>query len=414
MRPSLVLLPLALAIPASSSEPPTATSWTVADVTAVTIDGDAGSLSPDGTLLAGIGETADGDDTICVWAVDDSTAEPTCADEVLPITRNPMYSTIRWSPDSTRVAFDLDTVQRGFDSDVMVFDVASGELSNLTDDGFEGGIFIGRSTPGDSEPPNEVPADILPAWSPDGSELVFSRTPMGESSRETSLLRIPVDGGEPSTIVDVSDEPFTVWSPMFWGDDGTIVYTHFGTDPGDPQNGLWTVPAGGGDPEQVIPGDSDGQTPQIVAVDAGGSSVSVVSLSRFNQPTASYEDPLFWIADLETATVEPLPPLDLADDAALPQSSIDLNGDTALPVVPPAISPDGSTALAVYRVFRTGELRLVSFDLADFTATPIGDAALFADDGTGVPSVHSLQWATDDRVLMVTGDGALVIDLATA
>ena len=91
-----------------------------------------------------------------------------------------------------------------------------------------------------------------PAWSPDGSEIVFATE--GESdphAREklSELWIVPVSGGEPRKIFD-GDAVQPSWSPH----GHRIAFWH--VDLGIGNRDVWTVAAAGGDPRPVTDGPS--------------------------------------------------------------------------------------------------------------------------------------------------------------
>ena len=77
-----------------------------------------------------------------------------------------------------------------------------------------------------------------PAFSPDGEWIVFQDASQG------SLLRVPLDGGTPLTVLPsgVFPNPFQ----LSWGDDGTIVFRATG--------GLYRIAETGGQPEHLLEG----------------------------------------------------------------------------------------------------------------------------------------------------------------
>jgi len=124
-------------------------------------DGRIRALSPDGRrLLVERGKR------ICVYDAG-TLAEPTCVawpGEQLD------FTSFVWSPDGERVAFTEDAYRFFVDGDVWVMEAATGRLTNLTDDGVDGGLTF------EEDVPQRI--DTVPAWSPDGTELVFARGTM--------------------------------------------------------------------------------------------------------------------------------------------------------------------------------------------------------------------------------------------
>jgi hypothetical protein len=102
-----------------------------------------------------------------------------------------------WSPDGTRVAY------RALDADVGVVDADGGNAHTLVP------IVNGGAPYGDD----------IPQWSPDSTQIVFTRNDLGSSH----LMRVPAAGGTP---VDVSPRPvISAFGYPDWSPDGTqIVY----------------------------------------------------------------------------------------------------------------------------------------------------------------------------------------------
>ena len=126
-------------------------------------------------------------------------------------------STPIFSPDGTRLAL-ARTSGPGTNRDIWLFDVARG---------------VGlRSTFGMSD-------NILPLWSPDGREIVFS------SNREGgvySLYRKFADGSQPERLLLKTDRNAAATS---WSRDGQfLVYQKFESS-GGALNRLWVLPLGG-------------------------------------------------------------------------------------------------------------------------------------------------------------------------
>lgn len=89
----------------------------------IEVDGFPLAISPDGTRLAGV--DADGA-RFCVW--DLATGKAACDGDIpAPVEAR----SVTWAPDSSAVAFSLGSSSRLVDSDIYVFDVASGTLRNV-------------------------------------------------------------------------------------------------------------------------------------------------------------------------------------------------------------------------------------------------------------------------------------------
>ena len=88
------------------------------------------ALSPDGTAIA----ATDFDlDQLCIYEVE-TLAERACAD-LAPLEARLRLEDVVWSPDSTKLALAEESFKLFRDGDLWLMDAATGELTNLTDDG---------------------------------------------------------------------------------------------------------------------------------------------------------------------------------------------------------------------------------------------------------------------------------------
>jgi Tol biopolymer transport system component len=120
---------------------------------------------------------------------------------------------LAWSPDGTQLAFTDDDGTGNID--VYVVDVESGELGAFGGD-------IRRLT-------TDPAIDEFPAWTPDGSAIVYDNVGSGELddsgfARTQEIWTVPVDGGDPVRLTtnDVWDAEPDV------APDGTIVFIREG------------------------------------------------------------------------------------------------------------------------------------------------------------------------------------------
>ena len=353
--------------PATMTAATPAASTVIGNVRAFSVKGQPVAMSPDGKWLAGPGPERD----FCIWDV--ATLEPRCAAD-----RNPMavqLETVTWAPDSSAVAFSLDAARLLVDSAVYVMDTA-GTLHDLTDD-----HDAARPSLDADAPPAVI--DMYPAWSPDSQQLIFERTMWGGGAKNTTLAVVGRDGGEPAERFTVSpQEPFVIYSPIHWLDDGSVVFTVLHADPSNQQNGIWRLTATGG-VERIIRGDeaADIPMPFVNAVSPDGMLATVMSYSRANQYAVGGE-PVYFLVNLKTGEIVPL-------------SSTE-PGPLVRLLAPGTFLPDGSGVVSVES--DGNQISLVRFDL-DGAVT--GHAAL--PEETGPPTWYrGLTVATDDTAFLPT------------
>lgn len=214
----------------------------------------AGSLrlSPDGTRVL---QLAPGQ---CVRTL--AGGEERCFDRD-PV--RPDLDNAAWSPDGTKLVFTDDFWRRFLEPDVWVFDVTSGDLRNLTDDG-EDEFEL-------SEPNENADLDLLPSWSADGDTIRFAR---GRAGAETvELMSIPADGGEPSTLREVDCAANALiglaWSP-------SRVAWSCGTDTGE----VFLADHADGEAERALPTE-DGQDRMLLSFSPDGQWLLVDSRNQY-------------------------------------------------------------------------------------------------------------------------------------
>lgn len=386
-----VLLLMSGMVPMVAAQTPEGTpvsrdnEWQIADVQALEVDGEIATLSPDGQWLAGVGPG----EVFCVWDVESLT--PTCAGEDLPI----RLDTLVWSPDSTAVAFSLDAIEQLYDSDLYLYELDEGALTNLTDDGYAVDAKIVQML-------DDAPIDDVPAWSPDSRQLAFVRSYFSDAGKSTAIMRIDRGGGDPIEIVQVdSDAPVTVYSPMFWLPDDTILYSRDSIrDEG--RDGVWRVGVDGSGSEQVVPGVEAATIPSaaIASVSADGSVASIYSLG-WDQPER------FWILDLSDGSIVRLPPRiyvkgSFAPGGVMGPSEVSMAFQTG----PAAVSPDGSMVFLLYssRSERGGNyFRMMNQEGYDLLGGQLQSDVVFAPVAP--------HWAANNTILVRSREGPMLLTL---
>jgi hypothetical protein len=359
----------------------------------VDIDGFPLAISPDGALIAGV--QLDGE-RVCVWDI--ASREAAC-DGVLP---EPVEArSVTWAPDSSAVAFSLDAPNRLVDSDIYVFEVASGILRNLTDDDPDrtGADHVSFLTP----PGSPVAIDRFPAWSPDGGSLLFARTVWGDAAAPgVALMTISRDGGEPEPRVELDDAArLAVAGPILWRDDGSILLTTRHPDPVNAGNAIWLL-----DPDgsltHIVDGTADGAItdPLLASIAEDSRAISAWSWLDFHEALWAAETPIFFRVDVESGAPTPwtdVPGVDLPDRARL--------------LAPPVFGPDDAVAF-LWRI-RGGGMGVSILDangafrtVADVRYMPGGPVP------TGINTVSpALHWADDGTLLVLLNTGGVIIAL---
>jgi WD40 repeat protein len=297
---------------------PVATSpseWTVENIEVLDLDGSPVTMSPDGTMLAGIGA----EQQLCIWDV--ASSESTCEE---PSARSMNPDSIVWSPDGTAIAYTLDAFIRGEESDLFVFELDAGVSTNLTDDGLDDGLFNS-----DSDTPMMV--DVMPLWSHDSQSLIFARSDFSLEEPGTHLMSISRAGGEPELVETVSDMAFAIFTRMYLLGDDSLLFTLGPGDLNDPDTGLWLLTPDG-DLRQVLSTPNGSEFPLAILTDVheANGTVLVAAYSGLWLSQFDRDIPVAFILDLGTGEIVPLE-----------------SEDPARLIGPTVFSPDGATTFSV-------------------------------------------------------------------
>lgn len=184
--------------------------------------------SPDGRSLLVRGQDRREPDRHALYRVDARTGETI---HILTLPRGVYFGIVGWSRDGTAVFFGrFDSSTQG--SQIVWRDLETGKEREL----YEGAF---------------APALSL---SPDGERLAFRGGPAGTSRGPIAVMTVPVTGGEPRTIINIS-EPGTLISGVAWTPDGGHLLFLKRHEPkrgnGRAKSQLWRVPAEGGEPQRL-------------------------------------------------------------------------------------------------------------------------------------------------------------------
>lgn len=339
------------------------------------------SVSPDGTRIA----VLDPHTSLCVFALP-AQQEIACASlEEQPIF--PRAEDVVWSPDSTRLAFTEMGYTTGDDSDLWVMDAASGALTNLTDDGYIGSLFLFGD---DARPTFSI--DSSPAWTPDGQFISFGRSDIVAGERGgTALYKIPAAGGAPEALATVSEtETGVVFYRSAWSADGTTLYFTYNTpNPDDPNTGIQAYDAATGQLTQLIGSDERIGDPILLQVSPHGDSLLVWYPAVLQG--SDMADPLIRLIDTATGEIEPL---------ELPPP-----GDATLPArIVATFSPDGAGLLfLLVPAGNTGQLWTADLATGEYTRV------VASIENSSLDPWFPPTWAANDLVAVPTRDGAVAL-----
>ncbi len=341
------------------------------------------SMSPDGSSIAAVRPAvgyARGE--LCAFDVA-TLAERACA-SVADLGSTLRIEDVTWSPDGALLAYAANAFQTFRDGDLWLMDVATGEVRNLDDDGFEGSLPFGQDAPGQS-----ITVDVAPTFTPDGRFVTFSRsTFQGGIRLGNDIASVPVEGGPPRHLTDVSEDIGIAYHGMAWAPDGSaLFYSYHGTDPEDPRNGIWRVAADGSG-ARLLAGLTDPRIGAPAVTEMSPTGDRLLAWYPMSAMQLSGPDALA-IVDTGTGAVTPL----ALDPSPSPIAAIQMA----------TFAPDGRSLLEV--TIRTDPDHQVRVrDLASGVVSPLVAPGL----PTAGPPQHGMMptWATNGTAL-VTGGGDL-------
>lgn len=263
--------------PVDVASPAATPSVNIVDIREIELGFEPIALSPDGAWIAGVEDRS----SICLLSLADDTSR--C--RAVTLNGSILSQSIAWAPDSSAIAFSLDAIPTLRNSDIFVLDVENADLVDLTPDPETNGKGEGTPAPAIrgshvAQPDGSTPAsgetafwmDIFPAWSPNGTELVFARHSVPDGS--TRIMRMPRAGGEASAVVNVpADKLSIVVGPILWPLDDVIVLSGAGS-----KGGIWEASLETGALRLILASDnSDLPNAVAVSISADGEWLSVYS-----------------------------------------------------------------------------------------------------------------------------------------
>jgi dipeptidyl aminopeptidase/acylaminoacyl peptidase len=267
-----------------------------------------------------------------------------------------------------------------------VFEVATGRLTNLTDDGVTGSLF----SPEGAQP---LLTDLFPAWSPDGQELAFARTVLEEDGGTTSgIFRVSATGGEPKPVAPLPEPgAFAIFPELRWSADGNVIgYSLLMPNWDDPNNGLWVVEADGTNQRQLL---TDSKLARPLLIDLSARGIAFIADADYLENPEGYTGHPFAVVDLATGEEDSL-------DALPPP----MWGSPRLPML--VFSPDGKLLLFV-TIAPSGDQRLMLYDFDRRETSTLIDSV---ESWNGGAEPSGMAWADNGDVFVPgpQGNGILL------
>jgi dipeptidyl aminopeptidase/acylaminoacyl peptidase len=342
------------------------------------------SLSPDGRWLFGLRL-----ESVCIFEAA-TLVEKVCSSWKSTIDPN----SITWAPDSQRIAF-TENLPALVESDIWVFDISTGALSDITNDNLEGDLSTTLQRAQSDKV--DINLDSLPAWSPDGKTLAFIRSTYG-NTKQTFLCLISATGGEVTKLLIVDDQhSLAVWRGMRWTSDGKkILFTIAILDDTTGKNGVWIVDKNGKNFKQLVKEREGWGYVSLYDVSAKGDKALVgypraIAHAEKNPNLCFYE-----LVDLKTGNLTPL--MEISTD-------VDQSGDQAIFYSPTRaiFSPDGTKILYHYNLAGKDQPapQLVVRDVEDTHEELLGSWPIYLGEDVG----PSLFWGENDTIYMMSGPG---------
>lgn len=167
-----------------------------------------------------------------------ATVQPDGSDFVQLTSGTGFFGDPTYSPDGATIVFSHSPVREnedGFAAQLWVMDADGGNMHALL-------------------APEDVGSDWEPVFSPDGTHIAFTREVTRSGVAVSAIHLANADGTDVHPITEFDDY---IEHPR-WSPDGTTIICNIETRQAgfnDPRNGIWTIPASGGEPRQLLPSD---------------------------------------------------------------------------------------------------------------------------------------------------------------
>jgi Tol biopolymer transport system component len=179
------------------------------------------SWSPDGTSIAFTSDRSGNKDLWTMTSDGRNLTNLTAQDSLVEFSP-------KWSPDGRSIAYAAHSPGTPYNLDIWLIQLDDGSRASLT-----------APLTGDRAVSNDVPA-----WSPDGTQIVFS-------SDDTSFSRIVVFNLRDSTFTTLAQSDDRNFYRPLWSPDGKLIaFVAYGDHPG-----LWVTTTGGKNLREIITGE---------------------------------------------------------------------------------------------------------------------------------------------------------------
>jgi WD40 repeat protein len=267
------------------------------------------SMSPDGRWLVAARPAMgfQGDDgELCVYDLE-TLEQRSCAD-LSGLDAAIRLDDVAWSPDGEHLALTEMAFVRYVDGDLWLMDAATGELTNLEDDGFRGRLPFASG----GRPEGLVTVPANPAFSPDGTRIAYSRSLFRDGvPTGNEIATIPIAGGQPEQVTVVSaDELGAAYFGLRWAPDASRLYVSVHhADRSDLTNGIWVVPLDGSRSRLLVGRfQPDSAGPAVLQVSSDGATLLVYDPMRFGDFSTTAG--IYALVDAVHGTPSPIEPLD--------------------------------------------------------------------------------------------------------
>jgi len=242
-RPNLIIAVLIFSLSIIMT-PARASGWT-AQATILDLPGAPFvSLAPDGSQFVHRARNS-----LCLYSL--SGEEQSCKSLVEQKIGAYDSDSVRWSPDSTKVAFSENYFTVFQDSDIWVLDTTTNTFTDITPAPNRDVIM------GQNENPDLIfTVDMFPEWSADSQSIYFVRYVLQNGTKtRAQVFRTMLVGGDAEKIGSViAESPLMTWGIALAPDQSYFVYDLVDYSPKpDGKVGTWTIDVGSGASKFAVP-----------------------------------------------------------------------------------------------------------------------------------------------------------------